>query len=199
MEGPGVARNYTAHLFSMQAKCYVGDVAETRGRTTMPQQPLCGIHAAERQKVRLKFLYVAAFPWPTCSHADASPAVFPRQAQGLLPARAGSPLAGQDAHLLDDTQSFMETSHPPIPFDPQGLVALIYLSAFVLPHDSLSQRLSEPQPTRGSGSPKKWQSVTPAMAAGLTDHVWTMEELLSYRVPPAFRDRLDQQATTNTS
>jgi hypothetical protein len=30
-------------------------------------------------------------------------------------------------------------------------------------------------------------------------HVWTMEELLRYRVPPAFRDRLDQQATTNTS
>jgi len=22
------------------------------------------------------------------------------------------------------------------------------------------------------------------MAAGVTDHVWTMEELLSYRVPP---------------
>src|SRR4029453_16045823 len=54
---------------------------------------------------------------------------------------------------------------------------------FVLPHDSLSQRLSEPQPTRGCGSPKQWQPVTPAMAAGLTDHVWTMEELLSYRVP----------------
>ncbi len=51
----------------------------------------------------------AAFPWPTCSHAYASPAVFPRQAQGLLPARAGSPLAGQDSHLLDDTQSFMES------------------------------------------------------------------------------------------
>jgi len=49
------------------------------------------------------------------------------------------------------------------------------------------------------GSPKQWQPVTPAMAAGLTDHVWTMEELLSYRVPPDFRDRLDQQATTNTS
>jgi len=70
---------------------------------------------------------------------------------------------------------------------------------FVLPHDSLSQRLSAPQPTRGSGSPKKWQPVTPAMAAGLTDHVWTMEELLSYRVPPDFRDRLEQQATHNTA
>jgi len=70
---------------------------------------------------------------------------------------------------------------------------------FVLPHDSLSQRLSEPQPTRGSGSPKKWQQITPAMAAGLTDHVWTMEELLSYRVPPDFHDRLDQQAANHTS
>jgi hypothetical protein len=26
---------------------------------------------------------------------------------------------------------------------------------------------------------------TPAMAAGLTDHPWTMEELLRYQVPPA--------------
>jgi IS1 family transposase len=69
---------------------------------------------------------------------------------------------------------------------------------FVLPHDSLSQRLSEPQSTGGSGSPKQWQLVTSAMAAGLTDHVWTMEELLSYRVPPDFRDRLDQQAVDNT-
>ena len=70
---------------------------------------------------------------------------------------------------------------------------------FVLPHDSLSQRLSEPQPTRGSGSPKRWQPITPAMAAGITDHIWTMEELLSYRVPPDFRDQLDQQAINVTS
>jgi len=31
---------------------------------------------------------------------------------------------------------------------------------------------------------RKWQERTPAMAAGLTDHVWTLEELLRYRVPP---------------
>ena len=38
--------------------------------------------------------------------------------------------------------------------------------------------------TKGwKGSRKKWKSVTPAMAAGLTDHVWTMDELLSFRVP----------------
>jgi hypothetical protein len=32
--------------------------------------------------------------------------------------------------------------------------------------------------------------VTPAMAAGLTDHVWTTGELLAYRVPVEFLDQL---------
>jgi IS1 family transposase len=64
---------------------------------------------------------------------------------------------------------------------------------FVLPHSSLAQLLPEPQLTRGSGSSKKLQLTTPAMKAGITDHVWTMEELLSYRVPPDFRDSLEQQ------
>ncbi len=30
----------------------------------------------------------------------------------------------------------------------------------------------------------KWLARTPAMAAGLTDHCWTVEELLNYHVPP---------------
>ncbi len=70
----------------------------------------------------------AAFPWPARSHAYASQNLFPRTAQGLLPARAGSPLAGRDLHPLDDVRSFMVASQPPIPFDPQGLVALFCLS-----------------------------------------------------------------------
>lgn len=53
---------------------------------------------------------------------------------------------------------------------------------FVRPHGSLRQRLPEPLPTRGS--PKLWQPRTPAMAARLTDHPWSMMELLSFRVPP---------------
>ena len=30
----------------------------------------------------------------------------------------------------------------------------------------------------------KWWDRTPAMAAGLTDHIWSMDELLGYQVPP---------------
>ena len=53
-----------------------------------------------------------------------------------------------------------------------------------LPHLSLRQALPSPIPTKGNGSPKKWMPRTPAMAGGITDHVWSMEEVLLFRVPP---------------
>ncbi len=55
---------------------------------------------------------------------------------------------------------------------------------FCLPHTALRQPLPLPVPTNGTGSAKQWQPQTPAMAAGLTDHVWTLREVLLYRVPP---------------
>jgi transposase-like protein/IS1 family transposase len=55
---------------------------------------------------------------------------------------------------------------------------------FVLPHASLRQPLAHPIPTNGDGSAKLWQPCTPAMAAGLTDHVWSLKEVLLHRVPP---------------
>jgi hypothetical protein len=55
---------------------------------------------------------------------------------------------------------------------------------FVLPHASLRQALAAPIPTKGSGSAKVWRPCTPAMAAGLTDHGWTLKEVLMFRVPP---------------
>ncbi len=48
---------------------------------------------------------------------------------------------------------------------------------FVWCHESL--RL------RNAGAGWTWRQRTPAMAAGLTDHRWTMDELLRYQVPPA--------------
>jgi IS1 family transposase len=55
---------------------------------------------------------------------------------------------------------------------------------FVLPHASLRQALDEPVPTPRMGSARLWRPCTPAMAAGLTDHVWSLKEVLLYRVPP---------------
>jgi len=55
---------------------------------------------------------------------------------------------------------------------------------FCLPHASLRIPFALPEPTHGTGSAKRWQPRTPAMAAGLTDHVWTLREVLLFRVPP---------------
>jgi IS1 family transposase len=66
----------------------------------------------------------------------------------------------------------------------QQLVVYHTYYNFCLPHSSLRQPLSVPEPTNGSGSAKLWRPCTPAMAAGLTDHVWSLTEVLLYRVPP---------------
>ena len=55
---------------------------------------------------------------------------------------------------------------------------------FCLPHASLRIPFVLPEPTHGPGLAKRWQPQTPAMAAGLTDHVWSVREMLLLRVPP---------------
>jgi len=66
----------------------------------------------------------------------------------------------------------------------QQLVLFHAYHNFCLPHASLRVPLVAPVPTHGTGSAKRWQPRTPAMAAGLTDHVWTLREVLLFRVPP---------------
>jgi hypothetical protein len=51
---------------------------------------------------------------------------------------------------------------------------------FCAPHRSLRKVLYLP----GNGfQSRHWIPRTPAMAAGITDHIWTVQELLSYQVP----------------
>ncbi len=58
------------------------------------------------------------------------------------------------------------------------LVGTVY--NFCAPHRSLRKVLYLP----GNGfQSRHWIPRTPAMAAGITDHIWTMQELLSYQVP----------------
>jgi hypothetical protein len=52
---------------------------------------------------------------------------------------------------------------------------------FVLPHASLRLPLSALRDARESG--KRRKSRTQAMAAGLTDRVWSLREVLMFRVP----------------
>jgi transposase-like protein len=55
------------------------------------------------------------------------------------------------------------------------LVGTVY--NFCEPHQSLRKILHLPN------NRKRWIQRTPAIAAGIADHIWTMQELLSYQVP----------------
>jgi transposase-like protein/IS1 family transposase len=50
---------------------------------------------------------------------------------------------------------------------------------FCWPHHELSRRAAKTQGQRGE------VRLTPAMASGLTDHIWRISELLNYRVAPS--------------
>jgi hypothetical protein len=65
-----------------------------------------------------------------------------------------------------------------------GLFVVGSVYNFCTPHSSM--REDAPSGARSkTGVAIRWHPRTPAMAAGLTDHVWTPLELFSYRVPPA--------------
>jgi transposase-like protein/IS1 family transposase len=59
------------------------------------------------------------------------------------------------------------------------LIGTVY--NFCWPHHSLRQFNAA---LTGAGAGPKWRLRTPAMASGLTDHVWSLEELLSYKIAP---------------
>jgi len=66
--------------------------------------------------------------------------------------------------------------------NPETLEPLVYLMGcvynFCTEHKSLRLKLSVGR------SGYRWVQRTPALAAGLTDHIWSVKELLLFRVPP---------------
>jgi IS1 family transposase len=64
---------------------------------------------------------------------------------------------------------------------------VVFFQAFynvARPHMSLRQPLPLHERTRRGAICPRWQECTPAMAAGLTDHVWTFRELLTAKFEP---------------
>jgi hypothetical protein len=58
---------------------------------------------------------------------------------------------------------------------------------FARPNTSLHEPLAEPHQRGGKRLPQRYRSRTPAQAVGVTDHRWTIVELLSYPLPRAVR------------
>ncbi len=64
---------------------------------------------------------------------------------------------------------------------------VVFFQAFynvARPHRSLRQQLPLHERTRHGAIGPRWREGTPAMAAGVTDHVWTFRELLTAKFEP---------------
>src|SRR5262245_1066426 len=59
----------------------------------------------------------------------------------------------------------------------------LYQTYYCLPHVNLRGPLAHPLLTNGTGSARRWRPCTPALAAGLTDQVWSVRDVLLFRVP----------------
>lgn len=72
---------------------------------------------------------------------------------------------------------------------------VVFFQAFynvARPHMSLRQPLSMHERTRQGIIRPRWRARTPAMAAGLTDHVWTFRELLTAKCEPLESQSISQ-------
>ncbi len=54
---------------------------------------------------------------------------------------------------------------------------------FVKPHGGLRLAMAQPILRAGQRIPQRYQQQTPAMAAGLTNHIWRLEETLLFPLP----------------
>jgi len=62
---------------------------------------------------------------------------------------------------------------------------------FARPHQSLRQPLVTAEPGQTALFQSKWRHRTPAMAAGLTDHVWSFRELLTAKFEPCLNQSIN--------
>src|SRR5690349_18245949 len=92
--------------------------------------------------------------------------------------RANLTMRQQNRRLTRKTNAFSKE----LPWLEKQLWLALAYDHLVLPHESLRVELPDPEATRGNGSIRRRQERTPAMAAGITDHVWTTAELLGNRV-----------------
>lgn len=91
--------------------------------------------------------------------------------------RFNATLRSRLASLVRRTRSLARTA--------KRLVSGMYLVGCVYNFCTWHQSLRRPlYVLMGRGEQRRWVKRTPAMAAGLTDHRWTVLELMNYKLPP---------------
>src|SRR5215468_2862502 len=181
---------FTCYLAALIVAFHLVTTFARTGKRGRPRKPRCAPHPElvyaqlVKQKKQGKLLTLS-----TCSVLGAerltqrgltiSTAVVERV--NLTLRQALAPLARKTSSFCKDRERLR-----------QRVVVFQAFYNMARPHMSLRQPLPLPERTSRGAMRPRWRACTPAMAAGLTDHVWTFHELLTAQFAPLESQSISQ-------
>jgi hypothetical protein len=173
---------FTCYLAALSAAFHIVTTFARTGKRGRPRKPLCEPHPdlvygqLVKQKKQGKLLtlstrVVLGAERLTQRGFTSSTALVERV--NLTLRQALAPLARKTSSFCKDRERLRQR--------------VVFFQAFyhvARPHMSLRQQLPLHERIRHGAICPRWQERTPAMAAGLTDHVWTLRELLTAKFEP---------------
>ena len=173
---------FTCYLAALIATFHVVTTFARTGKRGRPRKPVCEPHPAlvygqlVKQKKQGKLLtlstrVVLGAERLTALGLTISTALVERV--NLTLRQALAPLARKTSSFCKDRERLRQR--------------VVFFQAFynvARPHMSLRQPLPLHERTRHGAIRPRWQECTPALAAGVTDHIWTFRELLTAKFEP---------------
>jgi IS1 family transposase/transposase-like protein len=173
---------FTCYLAALIAAFHVVTTFARTGKRGRPRKPVCEPHPdlvyaqLVKQKKQGKLLTLSTrvvLGAERLTHLGLTISTALVERVNLTLRQALAPLARKTSSFCKDRERMRQR--------------VVFFQAFynvARPHMSLRRPLPMCERTRQGAIRPRWRERTPAMAAGLTDHVWTFRELLTVKCEP---------------
>jgi len=173
---------FTCYLAALIAAFHIVTTFARTGKRGRPRKPVCAPHPdlvygqLIKQKKHGKLLTLSTrvvLGAERLTHLGLTISTALVERVNLTLRQALAPLARKTASFCKDRERLRQR--------------VVFFQAFynvARPHMSLRQPLPLHERTRHGAICPQWRGRTPAMAAGLTDHIWTFRELLTAKFEP---------------
>jgi hypothetical protein len=173
---------FTCSLAARIAAFHVVTTCASTGKRGRPRKPLCAPHpdlvygqlvTQKKQGTLLTLSTRVVLGAERLTHLGLTVSTAFVERVNLTMRQALAPLVRKTASVCKDRERLR-----------QRVVFFQAFSHVARPHMSLRQPLTLHERQRHGAIRPRWRECTPAMAAGLTDHVWTFRELLTATFEP---------------
>jgi hypothetical protein len=173
---------FTCYLAALIAAFHVVMTCAPTGKRGRPRQPVCAPHPAlisgqlvkQKKHGKLRTLSTrVVLGAERLTHLGLTISTALVERVNLTLRQALAPLGRKTSSFCKDRERLR-----------QRVVFFQAFSNVARPHMSLRRPLPLHERTRHGAICPRWRECTPAMATGLTDHVWTFRELLTAKCEP---------------